>query len=357
MVPVTLTMDGSHGEGGGQVLRSTLTLATITGKPVHLTAIRAHRSTPGLHPQHLTAVRAAAALCKAEVTGDYLGSQELTFTPGGPVVPGAYTFDVTDAADGGSAGAVTLILQTVLLPLALAPGASTVTLRGGTAVAWSPPALYIEKVYFPILARMGITARVTAHRWGFYPRGDGELTVEIAGNAVLQPLDCVERGRLLEVEGIAYASQLPSHIPQRMSDRAAALLRSEHLPVRVTPEHVSALDPAAGIFLAARYEHGVAGFSALGRKGMPSEEVAETACRQLLAYHRGQGCADAHLGDQIVLPLVLAGGRGRVALAEITPHLLTNLWTVGHFGLTPASVEGKEGEAGLLMIGEEPRHD
>lgn len=352
-----LTMDGSHGEGGGQVLRSALTLAVITGKAVHLTAIRARRSTPGLRPQHLTAVWAAASLCKAEVTGDYLGSQELTFTPGGPVVPGTYTFDVTEASEGGSAGAVTLILQTVLLPLALAPGASTVILRGGTVVAWSPPALYIEKVYLPTLARMGIVARVAAHRWGFYPRGGGELTVEIAGNAVLQPLDCVERGRLLEIEGVAYASRLPSHIPQRMSDRAVALLRSEHLPVRITPEHVSALDPAAGIFLAARYEHGVAGFSVLGRKGMPSEEVAETACRELLVHHRGLGCVDAHLGDQLVLPLVLAGAASRVALAEITSHLLTNLWTIGHFGLTPAGVTGKEGEPGVLTIGEEPRHD
>jgi len=264
---------------------------------------------------------------------------------------------VTDAASGGSAGAVTLILQTVLLPLALADGVSTVTLRGGTTVRWSPSALYITQVYLPVLARMGVKTAVHAHHWGFYPRGGGELTVEIMGGAALSAPDFSQRGRLLEVQGTAYVSRLPSHISQRMSDRTASLLRKQHLPVHITPQHVAADDPAAGIFLLARYENALAGFSSLGRKGLPSEIVAEQACEALLCYHKSGAAVDPYLGDQLVLPLVLAGDKVCVSVFKVTHHLLTNLWAVSHFAMTPARVDGKEGEPGLLIVGEELCYD
>jgi RNA 3'-terminal phosphate cyclase (ATP) len=352
-----LTIDGSYGEGGGQILRSTLTLSAMTQKPVRLVNIRAGRSKPGLRPQHLTAVRAAAAICDATLQGDYLDSQTLTFTPRAAPRAGAYTFDVADAARGGSAGSVMLIVQTVLLPLALASGDSQLRLKGGTHVPWSPSALYVQHVYLPTLAKLGVTATLDVLRWGFYPRGGGEVTVSIMGDTSLNPWCCTARGALEAVEGIAYAANLPSHIPQRMSDRARSLLKTEcdspdaEVSVHITPRHVPSPGPGAGLFLLARYEHIVAGFTALGRRGLPSEEVAEMAVEELVAHHRGGG-VDAHLGDQLVLPLVLSGGPACVAISEVTRHLLTNVWVALQFELAPVQVQGEEGQPGFLIIGD-----
>ncbi len=354
-----LTLDGSYGEGGGQILRTMLTLSVLTGTVVQLVNLRAGRKQPGLRPQHLAAARAAARVCSdagehAALTGDALGSQTLTFQPGGVAAAGAYLFDVTEAASGGSAGAVTLILQTVLLPLAFAPGPSTLVLRGGTNVAWSPSALYLEHVYLPALAQMGIAARITGHHWGFYPQGGGELCVEIAGNAAWQPLPAERgarpRGALLGIIGVAYASRLPSHIPQRIANRARNVLARLGVPLDIAAQHVSARDAAAGVFLAARYEHGAAGFSVLGRQGWPSEAVADQACEALLAHHRSGALLDLHLADQLLLPLALAGAAGRYPVAEVTRHLRTNAWVVEQFLPGVVRVEGEEGQTGAIVI-------
>jgi len=346
-------IDGSHGEGGGQILRSALTLAAITGDTVCLESIRANRSKPGLRPQHLTAVRAAAAICNAQVTGAALNSQMLTFAPQTLPQAGAYVFDVNDVASSGSAGAMTLVLQTVLLPLALADGSSRLILRGGTAVPMSPPAPYIEHVYLPTLFEMGVHARLTHRLWGFYPQGGGELDVEIAGRATLRPLDLTARGAPERVDGAACAAKLPSHIPQRMSDRARALLNQAALPhVLIEPQHVISPGAGAGLFLTAQYARARAGFSALGRRGLPSEEVAELACRALLEHHRTGAAVDPHLGDQLVLPFVLAQGMSRAAVSRVTQHLLTHVWVAAHFDLPPARVTGAEGQPGTLIVGE-----
>lgn len=343
-----VTLDGSHGEGGGQILRSALTLAVLTGTPVQLEQIRASREQPGLRPQHLTAVQAAAALCAAELSGAALNSTSLRFVPRQPVQAGEYTFDVTAAAGSGSAGAVTLILQTVLLPLALAEGPSRLTLRGGTDVPGSPSSFYVEHVYLPMLARLGVQARLTVQRWGFYPQGGGELSVEIAGRARLRGLDLSARGALQAVQGVAGVAQLPSHIPQRMSDRSRLLLQPLRVPIRVEPRHLPARSPGAVLFLLARYEQALAGFTVLGRKGVASEVVAETACRELLAHHATGAAVDPHLADQLVLPLALAAGPAQISISAITRHLLTNIWTASHFPLPLLQVSGAEGEPGRL---------
>ncbi len=352
-----ITIDGSYGEGGGQILRSSLTLAALTGQAVQLKNIRANRSKPGLRPQHLTAVRAAARICNARVESAALNSQSLTFTPQTPPQAGVYVFDVNDAATYASAGATTLILQTVLLPLALAPGASKVTLRGGTHVPMSPPAIFLEQVYLPLLFEMGVRARLNHRMWGFAPQGGGELDVEIAGQARLRPLDLSERGALKSVEGLAFVSELPPHIPQRMSDRAAMLLRQagcQH--VSIEARQVPARGIGTGIFLLARYDSATcsggarAGFDALGRRGLASEQVAEMACHDLLNHHRTGATVGPHLADQLVLPFALAGGTSRAHVSRITQHLLTNLWVIQQFELATIHVEGRENESGAVVI-------
>ena len=344
-----LLIDGAHGEGGGQILRSALSLAVVTGTPVHLTRIRANRSTPGLRPQHLTAVRAAAGLCKAHLEGDALGSQDLLFEPQQPCAAGSYVFDVADAAMGGSAGAVTLVLQTVLLPLALAPGPSEVGLLGGTTVPMSPSATYIEKVYLPSLFEMGVRARLDHRTWGFYPMGGGEVTVEIRGDTQLRGHDFAERGDLLRIEGLAFASKLPSHIPQRMVNRARAILTGADVETHIVPEHVRSPGTGTGLFLCARYETAQAGFLSLGRLKLPSEEVAEIGCRAFLDHHRTGAAVDTHLGDQLVLPFALAKGPSRATVSRVTQHLLTNVWVAQQFGFDSVTVTGDLGASGLLQ--------
>ncbi len=345
-----LTLDGAYGEGGGQIIRSALTLAALTGRPVRWERIRAGRKKPGLRPQHLTAVRASARICAATLTGDALDSQTLTFTPGSPPLAGDYTFDVRDAAAGGSAGAATLVLQTLLLPLALAHGPSRITLKGGTFVPWSPPAPYLEQVYLPMLTRMGVAVEFEHSQWGFYPRGGGELEVHLPGKALVLPLTIQERGALMEIRGMAFAAQLPSHIPQRMCDRARGLLQSLRTRVDIQPLHIRADSPAAGLFLLARYEHSLAGFSALGRKGLPAEEVAAQASTALLEHHATAATLDECLADQLALPLALAGVPTRITVANVTQHLLTQAWVINHFLPGTLHIEGVTGQPGALVI-------
>lgn len=355
-----LVIDGSHGEGGGQILRTALTLAVLTGRPTRIENIRAGRGNPGLRPQHLTAVRAAAAICDAHLEGDELGSQAVTLVPNGPPRPGDYAFDVTEAADNGSAGSVGLVLQTLLLPLALAGGESHLTLKGGTHVAWSPSASYVEHVFLPTMARMGLRADVELVQWGFYPVGEGEIRVTVPEQpGSLRPISLTERGDLQRVWGIAAVTNLPSHIPQRMANRARNVLTDEGLPAKIEPRRLRGAGPGAGIFLFSEYEHVVAGFTAYGRKGLPSERVAEAACDDLLAHHRGGEPVDPHLADQLVLPMALCFGPGQSALAEgksrlvtseISQHLLTNVWVVQQFLDCECVVDGQPGEPGSLTV-------
>ena len=335
-----INIDGSWGEGGGQILRTCLSLATITGQPVRIDRIRAGRKKPGLAAQHLTSVRAAATLCQAQVTGDTLGSMTLEFMPTRPPQAGQYTFDVTQAREGGSAGAVTLILQTILIPLALANGSSKVILFGGTHVAWSPPVTYIEEVYLPNLRQLGVRAEVKLNAWGWYPRGGGEVELRVTGSQ--QPLcglQLLERGKIRQIRGLAVVTELPAHIPQRMANRAANLLQQAHLPSQIEPVRARGIAPGAGIFLTAEYENSRAGFSALGGRGIPAERVAETAVRELLDFHARAVPVDPFLGDQLLLPLALSSQISQYRVASISQHLTTNAWVIEQFKLADIAIE------------------
>lgn len=247
-----VVVDGARGEGGGQILRTALSLSAITGRPLRIDRIRALRRNPGLAAQHLTAVRSAAALCAAQLEGDRLGSTSLEFVPTTPVAAGDYVFDVALAREGGSAGAVMLVLQTVLLPLARAAAASRVVLRGGTHMAWSPPFDYVGDVWLPMLARLGVEASVELAAWGWYPVGKGEVIAQIRpGPTFLKPLEIDEPGPLLRIRGRAVAANLPAHIPQRMADRARALLAGLGAQLDIEALRVRAACAGAGIFLTA----------------------------------------------------------------------------------------------------------
>jgi RNA 3'-terminal phosphate cyclase (ATP) len=363
-----LEIDGSYGEGGGQVLRTSLTLAALTGQPVQMHQVRAGRRSRGLAPQHLATVLATAQVCAAEVRGASIGSTEVTFVPQSRPQPGTYAVDVAQAAHTGSAGAVTLILQTLLLPLAFSSGPSTLHLRGGTHVAWSPPFDYISQIYLPILARLGVHAQCRLGAWGFYPLGGGQLTAEIrplttaaarpagprAGGAALNAASegpgFLEPGPLQRVTGQAVACNLPSHIAQRMADRATSVLKAENLRATVTPVRVQGIGPGAAIFLLAGYDTVPSGFAGLGAKGKPSEQVAEEACEALLAHHASGAAIDPHLADQLLLPLALAPGRSQFTTGRVTQHLLTNAHVIEQFVPARIEVVGQEDEPGLVTV-------
>ncbi|MEZ0324526.1 MAG: RNA 3'-terminal phosphate cyclase [Fimbriimonas sp.] len=336
-----LEVDGSYGEGGGQIIRSSVSLAAITGKAVHIQNIRAKRAKPGLQNQHLTAVRAGAEICAAEMRGDAVGSTELFFRPTKKVEAAHYRFDIT------TAGASTLVLQTVLTPLALAGGASHVTVTGGTHNPMAPPAEYLEFVYLPALARAGLKSIMDSPRNGFYPKGGGQIRLSLSLESGFMPVDFTLRGDLLRASGIVLASNLP----ETVLERGEATLR-EFLPESVPVER--RLKPSPGVGAAAfahtEFEGGFGGFISLGEKGKPMEKVAEECGSAFEKWMQADAAVDEHLADQLVLPMALAKGRSRWRTIEVTEHLRTVLWLVGLF--VPAAMEIEElGDgSGIVVI-------
>lgn len=314
-----LPIDGRMGEGGGQVLRTSLSLSALTGRPFRITHIRANRDKPGLRPQHLTAVRAVARLCGAALSGDAIGSRTMEFRPAMPPQPGIYHFDVSDATPGGSAGAVTLILGAVLWPLLFAGGRSHVTLRGGTHVPMSPPWHYVAHVARPAFLRVGATFTTELAAWGWYPAGGGAVTAAIEPvTRLVAP--AFEHIPVERVEGIAAVTNLPADIPQRMAGRATNLLAAAGRPSKIEPRREKGPGPGAGIFLWVPQ----GGFGAVGRRGMPSEQVAEAAVAETLSFVDNTAMVDRHLADQLLLPLALAHGRARYTTDHLTLHTVTN---------------------------------
>jgi RNA 3'-terminal phosphate cyclase (ATP) len=354
-----ITIDGSYGEGGGQVLRTSLSLSALLGEAVRIENIRAKRPKPGLQAQHLTGVLATAQICNAELRGAELGSQTLTFAPQSPPQAGDYTFDVAKARKGGSAGSTSLVFQTLLLPLAFADGDSHLTIRGGTHVAWSPPFHYLKHVYLPTLARMGIEATVGINQWGWYPIGGGEIRARVKGQGVrdseqgtgnkglpptphpLAPINLVERGELKRLWGISALSNLPSHIGQRQRRQAERLLRARGFTPEI--EIVDAPSPGQGtvVFLGAEFENVVAGFTSYGARGKRAEKVAEEACREFIQYYDSRQALDKHLADQLILPMSLAAGQSGFTTCEVTQHLLTNVGVVERLMRVKAEIEGR----------------
>ena len=346
-----LEIDGSYGEGGGQVLRTSLALSALCHRPIEVFNIRAGRSKPGLRPQHLTAVRALAAICRAEVRGDALNSQWISFSPSARPAGGSYCFDVREMAQQSSAGSMTLIAQTLVLPLSFAEKPSEVVLRGGTHVPWSPPWHYLQQVFLPTVGRQGLRAAVDLKTWGWYPVGSGEFNLAVQPVSGLGNLVWDRRGDLVQVTGTAAVTNLPAHIPQRMARRATNLLREAGFKCQIQPIRKRGPAAGAGIFLTAEYECGMAGFSALGRKGKAAERVAEEACRDLIRHHQAgdESPVDPLLADQLILPLAVAKGDSVFRTSQITQHALTNIHVVESFLQTAIQVE-RRGDAATIRI-------
>jgi len=316
-----LTIDGSRGEGGGQVLRTSLGLSLVTGKPFRIERIRAGRPKPGLGRQHLTAVRAAAEVARAEVEGAELGSGEIVFVPG-RVQPGEYRFDV------GTAGSTTLVLQTVLPALMLAEAPSQLTLHGGTHNTFAPPVDFLEKAFLPIVGRMGPKVDVTLLRHGFYPNGGGSIRVDIVPEPQLRRVDLVERGKVIRRAAVGLVSRLPLHIAEREVD---VVRRRMAWPAEsVSAREVESTGPGNVVTVEIQSEHVTEVFTGFGKRGVPAEKVAAGAVREARRYLKAGVSVGQHLADQLLLPMALAGG-GTFRTLEPTSHTRTNAETLECF--------------------------
>ena len=317
-----LTLDGSQGEGGGQILRTALGLSLVTGQPFVISQIRAGREKPGLQRQHLAAVQAAAAIGKADVSGAEVGSRTLRFRPG-TVTPGSYTFAV------GTAGSATLVLQTVLPALILASERTTLTLEGGTHNAWAPPYDFLEKSFLPLLARMGARVTTKLERRGFYPAGGGRITVDIEPAGTLQPLHLHERGKLVAKRATAVVSRLTPEIARRELKVLERLLSIEPNRLKVEEDRTSP-GPGNAVHVEVESEHVTELFTGFGKKGVSAEAVAEELAKDVCAYLESEAPVGEYLADQLLIPLALAGA-GSFVGSPLSSHSTTNMDVIGTF--------------------------
>ncbi len=333
-----IEIDGSEGEGGGQILRSALALSLITGRPFRLFNVRAGRPKPGLAAQHLMSVKAASEIGGARIKGASVGSSDLSFEPG-TVRAGTYRFEI------GTAGATGLVLHTIYLPLALRGGAaSEVTITGGTHVRNSPAYPFLDRTWRPHLDRLGLRIRLTLERPGFYPRGGGVLRAVIPA-ATLHGLTLTERADAGPITGVAGVAGLDIGIARRMAREARRQLEARGLTATITEEKWEG-GPGAAVALQG------AGYTAVsvGERGKPAETVAGEAAADLLAHIDAGAPVDLHSGDQLLLPLALAEGASEYAVAEVTRHLTTNVATIRRFIERGITIEGAEGGPGVVKV-------
>jgi RNA 3'-terminal phosphate cyclase (ATP) len=331
-----LTIDGSMGEGGGQVLRSALSLAVCAQREFQIVNVRARRPKPGLRPQHLAAVRAAAAICGARVEGATLGSRSLTFAPG-PVAPGDYEFAI------GTAGSTSLVLQTVLPALLTASRPSRVRLEGGTHNPLAPTFDYLARVYLPLIERMGARVAIELERPGFEPVGGGVVRARIEPARRLVPLHLDSRGKVRRIEAEVLLGRLPPHIAEREAQVLAESLELGPGALAVRTLHDSP-GPGNVVTVFVICEHVTEAFVGFGRRGRPAELVARTAAESARAYLARGAPAGPHLADQLLLPLALAGA-GSFVTSRPSAHTLTNIRVIGEFlpvDIRAAEIAGSE---------------
>lgn len=339
-----IQVDGAQGEGGGQILRTALTLSAATGAGFEMVRIRAGRLRPGLRPQHLAAVRAAALGCGARVGGAFEGSPDLRFEPG-PLAAGRFRFEIA------TAGATSLVLQTVLPLLARAGDASQVEVTGGTHVPASPSFHYLARHYGPVADRIGLRLGFELRQAGFHPPGGGEVRAQVAPWAPpAGPLDLDDRGPLRQLRGISGAARLKGDVARRQRDAAQALLwESRRLEAEWEVVELKAPSPGSFLLLEAVFERGRAAFGLLGERGLRSEVLGERGARRLLSFLEAEGAVDPPLADQLVVAMVLSRAGGRVSTPQVTRHLATVVATAALFGCR-ASTWGRVGGPGGVEV-------
>jgi RNA 3'-terminal phosphate cyclase (ATP) len=313
-----IEIDGSFGEGGGQILRSSLSLSMYTQQPVSIKNIRAGRKKPGLMRQHLTAVKAAEEICDAQVRGAEISSLKLYFNPG-KVKSGNFNFDI------GTAGSTTLVLQTILPVLMLAEGESNIILGGGTHNEFSPPVDFLNKSFFKQLRKIGPEVSIHIRRFGFFPVGGGKINVNIKPMSNLNQIDIIKKGTHLSKWAIAYSSQIPESIGE--SEMKIIKNKLGWKEENCTAKEVDSPGPGNVVILIDENENSTEVFTGFGRRNYRLKNVIEDALREYADYIDSDVPVYKHLADQLIIPMSLAGG-GSFITTEPTLHTMTNIEVV-----------------------------
>ena len=346
-----IVIDGSYGEGGGQVLRLSVALSCITGSDVKVVNVRARRESPGLRPQHITSVRAAEQICRARTEGLSIGSKELVFSPS-TIDPQGTVLDV------GTAGSVTLVMQTILPILAFSDRRVELELRGGTDVSWSPPIDYVRHVMLPHLARMDYHVEVSVLRRGHYPKGGGIVRVRTLNNPKsFKPVNLPGRGDLIRVRGLSHCVKLPKDVAVRQAESARKHLVGEGIrePVDIGLEFYDPgkdphIGPGSGIVLWAEAVNSILGADALGARGKKAEVVGVEAAEKLVRDLRLGVALDRYMSDNVLIYLALSEGASVITGAEYSMHAHTALWVLRHFLKLDYELSGELGKPFKLVM-------
>ena len=345
-----IEIDGSYGEGGGQILRTAVSLSALTMKPIRITKIRAGRPKPGLKRQHMAGIEVTGKIVGAEIKGLEIGSTTVEFVPherrGGTI-----NYDV------GTAGSISLVLQATLPPAVLSPEPISLRLRGGTDVKWSPPVDYLLNVFAHTLEFLGPKIEILQKKRGHYPRGGGEVTCEVTPVGSIKPFEKIESGSVRSVEGVSHCVRLPGHIAERQAATAEEMIlnnleiKSDIVRESYRKENDPHLGPGSGIVIWAESEEGVrVGADSLGDRGKSAESVGSDAASQLISEVSTGMAVDSHLCDMLIPYLAVASGSSKIGVTSITSHLASNIWAVEYILGTKIELQGKIGEPGTVVI-------
>lgn len=345
-----IDIDGSFGEGGGQVIRTSIALAALYGKAVRISRIRAKRPNPGLQAQHVTALKSVAAICDGEIEGLQIRSPIVTFAPR-TRLGGAFRFDI------GTAGSVTLVLQALMPAAIFAPEPVNVHLTGGTDVKWSPSIDYLRKVVLPNLSLLGYDTEIVLRRRGHYPRGGGQVSMAIRNVGAVKPVQLNDRGEVGKIEGISHCVKLPSHVAQRQASVAQSRLAElDYTDVNISletypPNNDPHLGPGSGIAVYSTTSSGaVIGADALGERGKAAEKVGAEAAEKLHSEITRNSPLDRHMADIIIPYLAVAKGKSEVTVSELTMHALTNIKITELISGVKFEVAGELGKPTRLIV-------
>ncbi len=344
-----IEIDGSFGEGGGQILRNAISFSAVIGKSIRIYNIRAKRTPPGLRPQHATAVKAVAEIVNAKVEGLDIGSREIFFYPG-EKKSGKFFFDA------GTAASTILILQSLMPVMAFSNGKIEVELRGGTNNPLAPPIEYLKEVLLPILRRMGYKGDVELIKRGFYPKGQGIVKAFSIPVDHLKSIELTDFGKVEYIKGLSYSSLLPDHIVKRMAQSAKQLLENAgYKNVDIELEALQkdnpkcSLSPGCGIILYAYLSsNAIVASDILGKLGKPAEKVGFEAANELIKQLNTKSPVDKHLGDQLIIWISLAEGLSRIKVSEFTLHTLTSIEVCKKLIGANFKIDGKLGESALI---------
>jgi len=336
-------IDGSFGEGGGQILRTSLSLSLMTGKAFEIKNIRANRKRPGLMSQHLSSVEAARLISNGVVRGATLNSMHLVFEPG-EVQPGDYSIEIS------TAGAASLVFQTIYLPLACSKSESHVRITGGTHVPWSPSFHYLKYQWLPVLEKLSFRMKLTLDRAGFYPEGQGKFRATILPIEGIKSLHLAERGSLIKIEGVSAVASLSRSVAERQKQQALRRLQSAGFNADIEIETMPSKFKNTMCLIQPKYDLCSGCFSALGAIGRRAEKVADEAVAEALEYIDSQGCVDKYLADQLLLPLCFSSDKSIFSTTQITEHVRTNVAIIKKFLEIEIHLENDGNENARIII-------